>query len=192
MVVSSIQYTCIFVYIYIYVYTLVYIHNMLVYSLLTDGSKTKFYDLCLKFRSRNLVIYSHSPPPPPPLAAFTPLAEHTGTSTTCSFSLVNRHVDFFLASSFQPGEMNAFVSLLIYNLIAPLCENIKNKLSLLFSGPIHHFHLSKTKYAHFYSRIYLFYLPCNDRGWLNILKLHIFLRTEVNEVGRDINVFFQS
>ena len=132
------------------------------------------------------------PTPPPPLAAFTPLAEHTGTSTTCSFSLVNRHVDFFLASSFQPGEMNAFVSLLMYNLIAPLCENIKNKLSLLFSGPIHHFHLSKTKSARFYSRIYLFYLPCNDRGWLNILKLHIFLRTEVNEVGRDINVFFQS
>ena len=109
-----------------------YIYSIYLYiSLLTDGSKTKFCDLCLRFRSRNLVIYAHSPLLPPPLAAFTPPSEHTGTSTTCSFSLANSHVDFFLASSSQPGEMNVFVSLLIYNLIAPFCENIKNKLSLL-------------------------------------------------------------
>ena len=60
-----------------------------------------------------------------------------------------------------------------------------------FSGLIH-LYLSKTKYAPFHSRIYLFYLPCNDSGWLNSLKFHIFLRTEVNEVGRNINVLFQS
>lgn len=101
----DIQYTCIF--------------------LLTDGSKNKFCDLCLKFRSRNLVMYLLTPYSTPP-----PCCIHPSFRT-------HRHA---------------------------LC-------SLSF-------------------RIYLFCLPCNDSGWLNILKFHIFLRTKVNEVGENINVLF--